>query len=145
MPITLTSRIAAQVFSNRKLADSWVMYFPMVARSTPKKSATTAPIRLNTVATRKALNKNGRALGMRKANNVLKSLAAYDLINSSARGSTCVKPRTVLINTGKNTITATIAIHEKGLLGPNQLNRIGEKAIIGTELAAIANGIIASR
>src|SRR3989304_4895260 len=51
----------------------------------------------------------------------------------------------MLIITGKNTITATTAIHETGLLGPNQLNRIGEKAMIGTELAAMANGIIAWR
>src|SRR5688572_20851243 len=45
---------------------------------------------------------------------------------------------------GKKTIIATIAILEAGFVSPNQLLVIGAKAIIGTELAAIAKGIIAS-
>lgn len=39
---------------------------------------------------------------------------------------------------------ATIAIFEAGLVVPNQLFMIGAKAMIGTELAAIANGMAAS-
>lgn len=45
---------------------------------------------------------------------------------------------------GKNTMMATIAIFEAGLVSPNQLFMIGAKAMIGTLLAAMAKGIIAS-
>ena len=45
---------------------------------------------------------------------------------------------------GKKTMIATIAILEAGLVMPNQLFMIGAKAIIGTELAAMAKGIVAS-
>jgi hypothetical protein len=46
-----------------------------------------------------------------------------------------------LIITGKKTMTATIIILDSGLSIPNQLLSIGAKAIIGTELAAMATGI----
>src|SRR5690606_32452157 len=81
---------------------------------------------------------------MRSARRILNGDAAYEFISSSWRGSISVRPRTVLIIAGKNTIMATIAIFDAGLVMPNQLFIIGAKAIIGTELAAIAKGIIAS-
>ncbi len=36
---------------------------------------------------------------------------------------------------------ATIIIQDRGLVGPNQLNMMGDRAMIGTELAAMAKGI----
>jgi hypothetical protein len=45
--------------------------------------------------------------------------------------------------TGKKQRTAAIAIFEKGFRSPNQLFVIGAKAMIGTALAATANGISA--
>ena len=65
-------------------------------------------------------------------------------MNSSAWASTWVSPRSVLISTGKNTITATMLILASGLVMPNQLFMIGASAIIGVELIATANGIIPS-
>src|SRR5687767_13332673 len=81
---------------------------------------------------------------MRSAKRILKGEAAYERISSSCIGSTSVRPRTVLIMTGKKTMIDTIAILEAGLVMPNQLFMIGAKAMIGTELAAIANGMSAS-
>jgi hypothetical protein len=49
----------------------------------------------------------------------------------------------VLTIVGKKQSTAAIAIFENGLSSPNQLFVIGENAMIGTALAAIANGISA--
>ena len=45
---------------------------------------------------------------------------------------------------GKNTMTATMAILEAGFVMPNQLFMIGAKAMMGTELAAMAKGMVAS-
>ena len=46
----------------------------------------------------------------------------------------------VLTITGKNTRTAAIIVFDSWLSTPNQLLKIGAKAMIGTEFAAIANG-----
>ena len=51
----------------------------------------------------------------------------------------------MLIITGKNTRTAAIIAFDSWLSMPNQLLKIGAKAMIGTELAAIANGSSVSR
>jgi hypothetical protein len=54
-----------------------------------------------------------------------------------------VSPLSVLTMTGKKQSTAAIAIFENGFRSPNQLFVIGANAMIGTALAAIANGISA--
>src|SRR5258708_7227050 len=100
---------------------------------------------LRVVAIRSAVNQYGRAFGTRSFPRVWVSVAAYDESSSRAAGSTFVSPRTVLIITGKKTITATIVSRGRMLSGPNQFRVIGAKAIIGIELAPIATGISSSR
>ena len=67
-----------------------------------------------------------------------RSLAAYERISSTASGGTDVRPRSVLIITGKKQMTAAITIFEAGERIPNQLFVIGAKAMIGIALAAMA-------
>ena len=55
--------------------------------------------------------------------------------------STELRPRSMLICTGKKQRTAAIAIFENGFSRPNQLFMIGAKAMIGTAFAATANGM----
>src|SRR6266566_647247 len=100
---------------------------------------------LRVVAMRSAVNQYGRAFGTRSLPRVWDSLAAYDERSSRAAGSTFVRPRTVLIITGKKTITATIVSRGRMLSGPNQFRVIGAKAMIGIELAPTATGIRSSR
>ena len=56
-------------------------------------------------------------------------------------GWTEVSPRNVFTIVGKKHSTAAIAIFETGFSRPNQLLVIGANAMIGTALAAIANGM----
>src|SRR5438445_6208414 len=100
---------------------------------------------LRVVAMRSAVNQYGRAFGTRSLPRVWDSLAAYDESSSRAAGSTFVRPRTVLIITGKKTITATIVRRGRMLSGPNQFRVIGAKAMIGMALAPTATGIRSSR
>ena len=69
--------------------------------------------------------------------------AAYERISSIDDGRTDVSPLVVLTITGKNTRIAAIAIFEVFSSGPNHWLVIGANAMIGTALAAIANGISA--
>src|SRR5213596_3017509 len=104
-----------------------------------------APIVASVAATFRAVKMNGRALGIRTLRSVVASDAAVERINSSAAGSTSVRPRTVLIITGKKTSNAAMAILDSGLARPNQLFMTGANAMIGIELIATANGSMDSR
>src|SRR5256885_13303775 len=88
----------------------------------------------------RAVKMYGSAFGTRTFAKIASSLAAYERMSSSDAWSTRVSPRSVLIMIGKNTRTATTIIFESGFRIPNQLFMIGANAMIGTELAAIANG-----
>ena len=61
-----------------------------------------APTTLAGAAILSAVKMNGSAAGTRSFQSTLQLLAAYDRMSSSARGSTDVRPRSVLIVTGKN-------------------------------------------
>ena len=87
---------------------------------------------------------NGSDVGIRTCRKTSTFPAAYERISSIARGLTDVSPRSVFTITGKKQRTAAIAIFEKGFRSPNQLFVIGANAMIGTALAATANGISAS-
>src|SRR6266511_4545895 len=145
MPRAAAIMMAAHEFSNRKKAASWVMYTPNEWRGPPKNSPTTAPIKLNVLQTLSAPNRYGSALGRRTLSNTCHSSVAYERINSKADGSTWVSPRIILIIIGKNVMIATIIIFESWVVRPNQLFMIGAKAMMGTELAAIAKGSNTSR
>src|SRR5690349_11316229 len=71
------------------------------------------------------------------------SEAAYERISSSDDGRTDVSPLVVLTITGKNTRIPAMAIFEVFSSGPNHWFVIGANAMIGTALAAMANGISA--
>src|SRR6478609_8293824 len=103
-----------------------------------------APIIARTVATFNAENTKGSAVGTRTRRKMSSSLAAYDRIRSIWDGRTEVRPRSVLTITGKKQRTAAVAILGAGESGSNQALKIGEKAMIGIALAAIASGISAS-
>src|SRR5213080_2738219 len=103
-----------------------------------------APIIASTVATFNAAKMNGSAVGTRTRRKISSSLAAYERIRSICGGRTEVNPRSVLTNTGKKHRTAAVAIRGAGDNGSNQALKIGEKAMIGIALAAIAIGISAS-
>jgi len=90
------------------------------------------------------VNMNGSDVGIRTCRKTSTFPAAYERISSIARGLTDVSPRNVFTITGKKQRTAAIAIFEKGFRSPNQLFVIGANAMIGTALAATANGISAS-
>src|SRR6185312_971739 len=59
-------------------------------------------------------------------------------------GLTEVSPRSVLTNTGKKHKTPAVAMRGDGESGSNHALKIGENAMIGTALAAIAIGIRAA-
>ena len=84
---------------------------------------------------------NGSAFGTRSFRNTCASEADTDRSSSTAAGSTRVRPRTVLIITGKKQRTAAIIALDSCWSNPNQLLNSGAKARMGTELAATANGI----
>src|SRR5262245_7107627 len=133
--------IAAHDRSNARNPDCVAMYWPRLPRGAAKYSATIAPIVASVVTTLRAVNTNGIALGTRTFRKTDDSDAAYDRMSSSAAGSTLSSPRTVLIITGKNTRPAAIIAFENWESTPNQLLKIGANAMIGIELAAIANGM----
>src|SRR5262249_32783010 len=140
MPRAMAIIIAAQALAKRNQAASWIMYTPRAWYGPPKNSPTMAPIRLKVLQTLRALNREGRACGRRSLSSTCHSEVAYERSNSKAQGSISVSPRSMLIIIGKNVITATIIILESCVVTPNQLFMIGAKAMMGTELAAMAQG-----
>src|SRR5262249_39867763 len=114
---------------------------PSASVGPPKYSPTIAPIIDSTVATFSPVKRCGREFGMRTRRNCEIRPAAYDCISSIAEGWTEVRPRSVLIITGKKHRTATIAILENGFSNPNQSFMIGANAMIGIALAATAYGM----
>src|SRR5437764_5189788 len=103
-----------------------------------------APIIARTVATFNAAKTNGRAVGTRTRRKMSSSLAAYDRIRSTCAGRTEVSPLRVFTSTGKKHRTPAVAIRGAGESGSNQALKIGENAMIGIALAAIAIGIRAA-
>src|SRR5918995_1322062 len=138
VPQPATTRIAAQVTSNRNALALWTITRPSTSLEPPKYSPTMAPIRLSVEPTLSAVKKYGSAFGTRTRQRMAQSDAAYERMSSRAAGSTEVRPRVTLTTTGKKTSTATIIILDKGFRTPNQLFMSGAKAMIGTALAPIA-------
>src|SRR5689334_13131712 len=103
-----------------------------------------APIIARTVATFNAEKTNGRAVGTRTRRKISSSPAAYERISSIWDGRTEVNPRKVFTNTGKKHRMPAVAIRGESESGSNQALKIGEKAMIGMALAAIAIGINAA-
>src|SRR3954451_6296218 len=97
-----------------------------------------APIIARTVATFNAEKTNGRAVGIRTRRKISSSPAAYERISSIWDGRTDVSPRRVFTKTGKKHRTPAVAIRGAGERGSNQALKIGEKAMIGIALAAMA-------
>jgi hypothetical protein len=82
----------------------------------------------------KAVNRYGREAGSRSFQRIWSVLEAYERVSSSARGSTDVRPRRVLIATGKNVRNAAMIETENQSgkpLPPNQMTTIGATARIG--------------
>src|SRR5436305_12966489 len=102
-----------------------------------------APIIARTVATFNAENTNGNAVGTRTRRKISSSLAAYDRIRSICAGRTEVSPRSVFTSTGKKQRTPAVAIRGAGESGSNQALKIGENAMIGIAVAALAIGMSA--
>ena len=119
------------------------MYWPRLARGAPKYSPTIAPIVASVAPPQRREDEGQRVRDAELAEDV--SSDAATSASTRARRVDGVRPRTVLIITGKNTSTAAIIAFESGLSSPNQLLKIGAKAMIGTEFVATANGISESR
>src|SRR6187402_3111706 len=136
MPIAHANTIAAHDRSKSRNAEYVAMYWPRLARGAAKYSPTIAPIVASVTARRSAVKMYGRAFGTRSLRNTSDSGVAYERSSSSDSGSTVVRPRTVLMSTGKKQRTAATIALESWLSRPNQLLNSGAKARIGTELAA---------
>src|SRR5450759_1250522 len=145
MPMAQAKTMAAQERSKFRYDVYVTMYCPRLEWGAPKYSPTTAPIVASVVATRRAMNRNGSADGMRTQRKTWALLAAQARISSIAAGSALVSPRTVLIMTGKKQMIAEIIALEICWSIPHQLFMIGAKAMMGIELAAIAKGRSDSR
>jgi len=82
----------------------------------------------------KAVKRYGSEAGSRSFQRIWSVLDAYERVSSSARGSTDVSPRRVLIATGKNVRKAAMIETENQSgkpLPPNQMTTIGATARIG--------------
>src|SRR4051794_12633832 len=143
MPNRLATVIAAHACSNWNRAAEFLIWNPSASSELRKYSPTTAPIMARTVATLSAENRYGSAFGNRTRPKIVTSEAAYERISSIDDGRTDVSPLVVLTITGKNTRIAAMAIFEVFSSGPNHWLVIGANAMIGTALAAMANGISA--
>src|SRR5712691_4204705 len=138
MPKRLAITIPAHASVKFPYDESLRILTPRASIGPPKYSPTIAPIIDRTVATFKPVNMCGSAFGIRTRLKRESRPAAYDCISSIDDGWTEVRPRNVLIITGKKQSTAAIAIFENGLSKPNQLFMIGANAMIGIALAATA-------
>src|SRR6188474_2608539 len=123
--------MAAHATENRRNAAFSTMMRPSTTGAPPKYSPTMAPMMLSVAPIFNAVKKYGNAVGTRTFRNTSLSLAAYERISSSVAALALVRPRTVLIMTGKNTSIATIIILLRGLVSPNQLFMMGANATIG--------------
>ena len=86
------------------------------------------------------MKRNGSDVGMRSFQKIVRSLAAYECINSIDAGCTDVSPRRVLTSTGKKQRAAAMTTFDHGLKVPNQAFVIGANAITGMAFAAIRYG-----
>src|SRR3954451_12684410 len=103
-----------------------------------------APIIARTVATFNAAKTNGSAVGIRTRRKISISPAPYERISSIWDGRTECRTRSVVTKTGKKQRTAAVAIRGAGDSGSNLALKMGENAMIGIALAAIAIGINAA-
>src|SRR3954451_4315236 len=104
--------IPAHASVNRPYEEAFRIETPSALVGPPKYSPTIAPIIERTVATFKPVNRCGSAFGIRTCRKSLARPAAYDRISSTEEGWTEVRPRSVLIITGKKHRRAAIAIFE---------------------------------
>src|SRR4051812_27090283 len=135
--------IAAHAVVKSNRAAEFLIWIPSACCDPPKYSPTMAPIIASTVATFKAENTKGNAVGARTFRKIVSSPAAYERISSIDDGRTLVRPRSAFTITGKKHSTAATAIFELGESGSNQALKIGAKAMIGIAFAAIAIGMSA--
>src|SRR3954449_13305343 len=141
MPNRLATAIAAHACSNWNRAAEFLIWNPSASSELRKYSPTTAPIMASTVPTFSAENRYGSEFGSRTRRKMVYSEAAYERISSIDDGRTEVRPLAVFTMTGKNTRIAAMAIFEVFSSGPNHWLVIGANAMMGTALAAMANGI----